>query len=112
MKKDRVAWSQNLKEVKVLILQYADDVTLLVEYENPTVLTRAANKTAENMEKNLSTMGLDLSRPESFNMVVSPGGMVGGIFRRSQCDTPATAEQIRRDDRTIALHVAGADQAG
>ena len=77
-----------------IILQYADDVTMIVAHEDPEILTLAANKAAEDVEENLTGMGLKLSRPKSHNTVISPGNMVGGVFRRSQCDTNASAARI------------------
>ena len=77
MRKGREEWGEDLRVVMSLILQYADDVTLPVAHEDPRIFTAAANMAAGGVGKDLIRLGLNLSWPKSYNLVVSAGGVVG-----------------------------------
>ena len=63
-------------------LVYADDVAAVLTHKDVGVLAAAARGYAGNVRGVLDDMGLIISQPKCFNLVVSRGMYTGSLFRR------------------------------
>ena len=69
-------------EVVCQDLVYADDVACVLVHRDAEVLAEAAMLESSFVLSTLDSMGLILSPPKSFNIVISPGMYTGALFRR------------------------------
>ena len=63
-------------------LIYVDDIATILSHGDPVYLARAGTRNAQLIQQVLDELGLKLSVPKSYNFVVSPGLVLGSLFRR------------------------------
>ena len=76
----------------------------MVAHEDPEILARAGRQRAADVEEVLTRqLGLTLSAGKSFNLVISPGSLVGSAFSRggnlsqsAKRELPGRENQLRR----------------
>ena len=98
--------SEHAREHKVQlhIYIYADDIALVLTHPCPHILQQAAMALHEITINKLKNIGLHLSVPKCQNILMSPGGYVGDIFRRSPTMTQkARNEAEQRDNRLSTI---------
>ena len=101
----RAGWRAALSELVVLVLLFADDIAFALARGNAYALIRAATIMAGVCYGRLRALGLILGEPKSKNMVVSPGNLIGGGFRRGGAALRAALlEEEKQDDRIEALN--------
>ena len=80
---ERKAWEAKYPGAEVLVIYYADDVAFVVAQEDPQVLVKVVRHCAEDVERALADgLQLMLNAKKSFNMILSPGSLLRGIFKR------------------------------
>ena len=108
----RRGWEEELRDAEILFLFYADDIAFLVSHADPEILARAARRCAEEITRILRTLGLVLQQEKSFNLVVSPGDLIHGIFRRGlNLSRSARMDLGHREEQLRTLNRAGGEQA-
>ena len=80
---------------------YADDVEYVLTHRDPEALVRIAGTCAGLVEKDLGDLGLQLGPPKCNNMVLSPGAMVGGVFRRANGLAASVNRELPKRDRRM-----------
>ena len=66
-----------------ICLIYADDVTFAYAHERPGRLVELANGGDRQAREAMTELSLQLELERRNNMVLSPGEMIGGVFRRN-----------------------------
>ena len=69
-------------EVERLDLIYADDIARLLPHPEAERLVAAATRNAQLIKQVLEELGLILRQPKSYNFIMSPGLILGSVFRR------------------------------
>ena len=109
----RNRWKGRIREVVTHILIYADDVTYLVAHEDPQVAALAAQQCAKDIQEILKDhLGLHLSQGKSFNIVLSPGDFIHGLFRRAGDIPTATRNDLEQRENQLSRLNEDDDQMG
>ena len=109
----RGTWKGAMALLRVLAVFFADDVAFAVAHQDPEVLVGGATSIAQTLEGHLDSLGLALSSPKSFNVVVSPGSILGSLFRRGGTATRSTqGDSEKHEDQIAALHKMEIDSGG
>ena len=72
---------------------YAFGMVLALPRQDPRVIVRAASDSAAFLRDERSRLVAFLGDPKCFNMVVSPGRMLGEVFRRTACGLTCRLER-------------------
>ena len=83
-------------------LAYADDLAIAYADENPDEIARLAGRGCEQTTASLARLHLKLGPPKCYNMVMSPGAIVGTVNRRSNMLSRTVGRELAARGRTLA----------
>ena len=90
------------RKIHLYISIYADDIAIVLIHPDPKILQRAAVLLKRDTEKVLGQLKMNISEPKCNNLVISPGGFIGKIFRRNSGLTKTAQNEAHKRDERIA----------
>ena len=112
VRREVASWEEPMAGVRVMDCYFADDITIVLAHANSEVLVDAAVRIADFLEERLAKLGLILARPKCCNLVVSPGRMIGQVFRRKSGFTRSYQKDLPKNDRLKDQRACLAEQMG
>ena len=105
-------WQGEVAEVRVSGRYIADDITLVLAHRKPEVLTAAAVRFATFPDGKLKQLGLTQGSPKCRNLAISPGRILGYVFRQQAGHAMSYRRDLKKNDELKERRACTTELAG